>query len=356
MTKTNSAHSVSLLTQLSEAFGVSGFEDDIRGVIAQFVKSLVDEMHVDPLGNLIVTRKGKSDFTLMLDAHMDEVGLIISYIEEKGFLRFAPLGGWDIRILPAQIVKIRTRQKKLITGVIGSVPPHVLKPEDREKPLKIEDLFIDIGAFSAEEVQKMGIRVGDPAVPYYPAERLSENVIGGKAFDDRAGCAVIIQTLQALQKENLNLTLVCNFAIGEETGLRGARAAAYSINPNTALALEGTIGADVPGVVPARQPTALGQGPAITIADNTLVVSRRVVEALEKLSEKLKIPYQYKLPVYGGTDAGAIHTTRGGILAGVLAVPCRYIHSQFSLLRLDDLENTVKLTVGFVRECRELLS
>jgi len=355
MTKTNFTPSVSLLAQLSEAFGVSGFEDDVRDVISKLIKPLVDEARVDPLGNLIVTRKGKSDFTLMLDAHMDEVGLIISYIEEKGFLRFAPLGGWDIRILPAQIVKIRTRAGKLITGVIGSVPPHVLKPEDREKPFKIEDLFIDIGASSAAEVQQMGIRVGDPAVPYYPPERLSENVIGGKALDDRAGCAVVIRALQELHKENLNITLVCNFAIGEETGLRGARAAAYSINPNVALALEGTIGADVPGVIPARQPTALGQGPAITIADNSLVVSRRAVEALEKTAEKLKIPYQYKLPVYGGTDAGAIHTTRGGIVVGVLAVPCRYIHSQFSLLRLDDFEHTVKLTVGFVRECKELV-
>jgi endoglucanase len=348
--------SVQLLEKLSTAFGVSGFEDDVRHVIAQQVKPLVDEVRVDPLGNLIATRTGTSDFTLMLDAHMDEVGLIISYIEEKGFLRFALLGGWDVRILPAQVVKIRTRAGKLITGVIGSVPPHVLKPEDREKPFKLEDLFIDVGAASAEDVQKMGIRIGDPAVPYYPFEQLSDTVVGGKAFDDRAGCAVAIRALQELQKETLDLTLVCNFAIGEETGLRGARAAAYSINPTVALALEGTIGADVPGVAPARQPTTLGKGPAITIADSSLVTSRRVVEALEKVAEQLKISYQYKLPIYGGTDAGAIHTTRGGILSGVLSVPCRYIHSQFSLLRLDDFESTVKLTVGFVRECRGLLS
>ncbi len=353
---TDSSPSVQVLEQLSMAFGVSGFEDDVRDVISRLVKPLVDEMRVDPLGNLIVTRKGSSDFTLMLDAHMDEVGLMISHIEEKGFLRFATLGGWDIRILPAQVVKVRTREGRLITGVIGSIPPHVLKPEDREKPFRLEDLFIDVGASSLEEVQKIGIRIGDPAVPYYPFERLSDQVVGGKAFDDRAGCAVAIRAFQELQRENLNLTLVCNFAIGEETGLRGARAAAYSINPKVALALEGTIGADVPGVAAARQPTALGKGPAITIADNSLVVSRRVVEALEKLAERLKIAYQYKLPVYGGTDAGAIHTARGGILSGVLSVPCRYIHSPWSLLRLDDFENTVRLTTEFIRECRELLS
>lgn len=356
MSKTNLSDSVQLLEKLSTAFGVSGFEDDVCQVISKFVKPLADEIRVDALGNLIATRKGQSDFTLMLDAHMDEVGLIISYIEEKGFLRFATLGGWDIRILPAQVVKVRTRAGKLITGVIGSVPPHVLKPEERDKPFKLEDLFIDVGATSAEEVSKMGLRIGDPAVPYYPFERLSENLLGGKAFDDRAGCAVIIRTLQELQQESLDLTLVCNFAIGEETGLRGARAAAYSVNPNVALALEGTIGADVPGVAPARQPAGLGKGPAITIADSSLVVGRKVVETLEQLAEKLKIAYQYKLPVYGGTDAGAIHTARGGILAGVLSVPCRYIHSQFSLLRLDDFEQTVTLTTEFVRRCRSQLS
>lgn len=353
---TNFSDSVLLLERLSTAFGVSGFEDDVREVIHQLVKSLVDEVRIDALGNLIATRQGKSDFTLMLDAHMDEVGLIISYIEEKGFLRFTTLGGWDVRILPAQVVKVRTRTGKLVTGVIGSLPPHVLKPEEREKPFKLEDLFIDVGASSAEEIQKMGMRIGDPAVPYYPFEQLSDNLLGGKAFDDRAGCAVAIRTLQELQKESLDLTLVCNFAIGEETGLRGARAAAYSIKPNVALALEGTIGADVPGVAPARQPTGLGKGPAITIADSSIIVSRKVVEALESVAEKLNIPYQYKLPVYGGTDAGAIHTTRGGILSGVLSVPCRYIHSQFSLLRLDDFEKTVQLTERFVMECRERLS
>lgn len=356
MSKTNLSDSVPLLEKLSTAFGVSGFEDDVRQVIHPLVQPLVDEIRTDALGNLIATRKGKPDFTLMLDAHMDEVGLIISYIEEQGFLRFATLGGWDTRILPAQVVKVRTRAGKLITGVIGSMPPHVLKPEDREKPFKLEDLFIDVGATSAEEVQKMSIRIGDPAVPYYPFERLSENLLGGKAFDDRAGCAVAIRTLQELQKESLNLTLVCNFAIGEETGLRGARAAAYSVNPDVALALEGTIGADVPGVALSRQPTALGKGPAITIADSSLVVNRKIVAALEAIAEKLKIPYQYKLPVYGGTDAGAIHTARGGILAGVLSVPCRYIHSQFSLLRLDDFEQTVTLTAEFVRHCRNQLS
>jgi endoglucanase len=312
---------IKLMQTLSNAFGVSGFEHEVRAEIEKIVKPLVDEMYVDALGNLIATRKGKSDFTLMLDAHMDEVGLIVSYIEERGFLRFATLGGWDARVLPAQVVQVQTRTGKKLMGVIGSLPPHVLKPEEREKPFKIDDMFIDIGAESAAEACKLGVRIGDPAVPFSPFTPLSENVLGGKAFDDRAGCAVMIRVLEALKNTKLDLRLVCNFAVTEEIGARGARTAAHQIQPNVALALEGTVGADVPGVPPARQPTGMGKGPSITIADNSMIAHRRVVEALEKTAEKNKIAYQYKLPIYGGTD---------------------------------DFEQTVKLTTEFVKTCRVL--
>jgi endoglucanase len=152
------------------------------------------------------------------------------------------------------------------------------------------------------------------------------------------------------------LTLVCNFAVAEELGARGARTAAHQIEPDVALALEGTVGADVPGVAPARQPTGLGQGPAITIADHSLVASRPVVEALEHLAETHGIAYQYKLPIYGSTDAGGIHITGAGVRSGVLSVPCRYIHSPFSLMRLDDFEQTCTLATEFVKHCRALLA
>ncbi len=340
-----------LMQKLSNAFGVVGFEHEVRAEIEKLVKPLVDEVHVDALGNLIATRQGKPDFTLMLDAHMDEVGLIISYIEERGFLRFATLGGWDARVLPAQVVQVQTRSGKKLTGVIGSLPPHVLKPEDRDKPFKLEDMFIDIGAESAAEAKKMGVRIGDPAVPFYPFTSLTDNVLGGKAFDDRAGCAVMIRVLEALKNTKLDLTLACNFAVTEEIG---ARTAAHQIQPDVALALEGTIGADLPGIPPARQPTGLGKGPSITIADNSMIAHRRVIEALEKIAEKHKIDYQYKLPIYGGTDAGSIHTSGAGVMCGVVAVPCRYIHSQFGLMRLDDFEKTIKLTTEFVKACRTM--
>ena len=348
--------SVALLEKLSNAFGVSGFEDEVREIIQKLIKPYVDELHVDALGNLIATRKGRSPHKLMFDAHMDEIGFMVSYIEESGFLRFAPLGSWDVRILPSHAMTIRTRSGTFVKGVIGTPPPHILSEQERERPFKLEELFVDIGARSRSEVEALGIRIGSPAVIAYPFERLNEKTVSGKAFDDRAGCAVLIQTLERLQDASLDLTLVCNFAIGEETGLRGARTAAYQIEPDLALAVEGTVGADTPGVPPPRQPAGLGKGPAITVADRTLTVSGRLVRFLEGLAEEHSIPYQHKLPIYGGTDAGAIQTSKGGVLAGVTSVPCRYIHSPFSLLRLDDFENTIQLVNQFARTAQQLLA
>ncbi len=347
--------SAELLEKLSGAFGVSGFEEEVRELIAKLTRPYVDEMRVDTLGNLIATRAGRSGRVLMLDAHMDEIGLMVSYIEEEGFLRFAPLGGWDVRILPAQALTVRTRSGTLVKGVIGTPPPHILSPKEREQPFKLEELFVDIGVGSRSEAEALGIRIGSPAVIAYPFERLNEQVVMGKAFDDRAGCAVLIKTLERLQGSSLELTLACNFAIGEETGLKGARTAAYQIEPDLALALEGTIGADTPGVPPSRQPTGLGKGPAISVADRTLIVNGRLVRFIEELAEAQGIPYQYKLPPFGGTDAGAIHLSRGGVLAGVISVPCRYIHSPLSLLRLDDFENTVRLVSEFAKEGQRFL-
>ncbi|HLW48456.1 MAG TPA: M20/M25/M40 family metallo-hydrolase [bacterium] len=190
----------------------------------------------------------------------------------------------------------------------------------------------------------------------YPCEQLSDGLVMGKALDDRAGCAVLIKTLEALAGGGggLDGTLVCAFTIGEETGLRGARTAAYQIEPDVALAIEGTIAADLPGVSGPKRVTSLGRGPAITIADRSMVVRPQLVQALERVAETQGIPYQHKRPAYGGTDAGAIHTSGRGVLAGSVSVPCRYIHSPLSLLRVSDFEATVRLATAFVREVPRL--
>lgn len=342
-----------LLESLSNAFGVSGFEDDIRGIIQTLVAPLADAVRMDVLGNLLVTRHGRTERTLMLDAHMDEIGLMVSHVEDEGFLRFVTIGGWDTRILPAHAVTIRTRGGA-VRGVIGSLPPHILSSEDRERPIALEAMFIDVGARSADEVARRGVRLGDPAVLAYPFERLPEGTVLGKALDDRVGCAVMIKVLESLAKETPEMTVVCNFAVGEETGLRGARTAAYQVMPEIALAIEGTVASDVPGVSGPRRLTGAGKGPAITLADRSMIVSPRFVQALERIAEEHRIPYQLKRPLFGGTDAGAIHTSGGGVLAGAVSVPCRYIHAPLSLLRLSDVEETIRLVTAFVQEAPRL--
>lgn len=348
---------IDLLRQLSDAFGVSGFEDEVRELVRSLVSPHVDEVRTDTLGNLFAIRKSSDPAakTLMLDAHMDEIGFIVKWIEKDGFLRFAPIGGWDPRIVPGHRVKIQTRSGELRTGVIGTAPPHILSPEARKASLPIEKMFIDIGATSAEEVQEMGVRIGDPLTIHYPFMSLSDGCVTGKAFDDRAGCAVLIETAERTAGQDLGVNVVFAFVFGEEVGLRGARTAAFQIEPDLAIAVEGTIGADMPDVPDHSQPVRLGCGPAISVADRSIVVTRKVLIAMESIAEAAGIPYQYKLPTYGGTDAGAIHLSRGGVLAGIVSVPCRYIHSPISTLRLADFELTSRFVTELVRKLPQIV-
>lgn len=348
--------SMDILRQLSDCFGVSGFEDEVRDQVNKFISPFVDEVRTDTLGNLFAVRKGKGNFTLMLDAHMDEVGFILKWIEDSGYLRFSPLGGWDPRIIPGHRVEILLRSGEKRYGIIGSAPPHILTEEERKKPIPIESMFIDVGAASCQDALDMGFHIGDPLTIHYPFTELAKGYVTGKAFDDRAGCAVMIETASRLADKDLDIDIVFSFVIGEEVGLRGAHTSAYQIDPDLAIALEGTIGADMPGVPQSGQPVRLGRGPAITVADNSIIVSRKLIQALESIAEEAAIPYQYKLPTYGGTDAGAIHLTKAGILAGVVSVPCRFIHSPTSTLRLNDFENTVRLMTGFIERLPDIIS
>ncbi len=340
-----------LLQRLSDAFGVSGFEDEVRDLIVSLITPLVDEVTVDPLGNVLAVRRSSSPSakTLMLDAHMDEIGFIVKWIENDGFLRFAPIGGWDDRIVPGHRVIIQTRSGRYQTGVIGTAPPHILSPEERKAALPLEKMFIDIGATSADDAKEMGILIGDPLTIHYPFTELRDGTVTGKAFDDRAGCAVLLEAAERTKGKDLGVHVVFAFVFGEEVGLRGARTAAYQIDPDLAIAVEGTIGADMPGVPENSQPVRLGKGPALSVADRSIVVSRKVIAAMETIAEAAGIPYQYKLPTYGGTDAGAIHLTKGGVLAGVVSVPCRYIHSPISTLRREDFEQTCRYMVELMQ-------
>lgn len=345
--------SIELLRELSDAFGVSGFEDEVRELIAERIRPFVDEIRVDPLGNLIATRAGRDERVLMLDAHTDEVGFLVKWIDDDGFLRLSPVGGWDERIIPGHRVVIRTRSGDRRHGVIGVAPPHILSSEERTRPIPMDKLFVDVGASSRDEAHELGIQIGDPLTIHYPFQEITKGYVTGKAFDDRAGCAILIEVAQRMAEEEWPMSVAFSFSFGEELGLRGARTAAFSIDPDLALSVEGTIGANMPGVSPDNQPARVGSGPVVLIADRSIIVSPKVVRALEAAADAEAIHYQYKLPSFGGNDSGAIHLSRGGVLSGTVAVPCRFIHSPISTLRLNDMENTLRLIVAFVRSLPE---
>lgn len=330
-----------LLKELSEASGVSGNEKAVREVVLKHIQGHVDEYRVDALGNLIAIRRPRGQGQarrVMLAAHMDEVGLMIVYIEKSGMLRFRTVGGIDPRILPAKVVRIGAEG---VPGVIGMKAIHMQTPDEHNQIVKVDAMTLDIGASSQEEAGRL-VKVGDYAVFDTRFAPVAANLVKGKAFDDRAGCAVLIKALQA---GPYDCELHAAFTVQEEVGLRGARVAAYSINPDLAFALEGTVCDDLPKKHDVTPVTRLGAGPAITIADRSVITDRALTDLLIKTARECDIPYQFKAPGIGGTDAGAIHTTREGVPAAVVAVPSRYIHGPVALLNLDDYRHTAQLMI-----------
>jgi len=340
---------VSDLEELCNAIGVSGFEDEVRKIILRKAKPLADSVEVDRLGNVIATLEGsKGSPRVLLDAHMDEVGFIVSHIDEQGFLRFEKIGGWDERTLPGQPVAFDTRKGRR-PGIIGMKPPHLQTQDEGKKVLGIDQLFVDIGAASPKEAEELGIAVGSPFTIYHPFVLLRD-IAMGKAFDDRAGCAVLLDVMRRLSEADHEATIIFSFAICEEIGGRGATTAAYATKPDVALAIEGTAAADTPGIPPERCTTRLRQGPAITIADRSLIAHPSVVQRLRDLADGHTIRVQTKKPIYGSTDAGRIALSRSGVPSGVLSVPCRYIHNGISLLCTEDLGSCADLALAFCSE------
>lgn len=325
-----------LLKALSEASGVSGNEGAVRKIVREAIATHVDEMWVDHMGNLIAVKRPRNGFPLkvMLAAHMDEVGLMIVHIGNDGLLKFRAVGGIDPRILLSKVVRVGDAG---VPGVIGVKPIHLLKQEERERVLRMEDLAIDIGATN-ENQAKEAVKLGDYAV-FATAFGQVGSLWKGKAFDDRAGCAVLIELLKATYP----FELYGVFTVQEEIGLRGARVAAYDINPDVAFALEGTIADDLPKDKDTSPTTEVGKGPAITLMDRSFIADQRLVKLLVETAKAHDIPYQFKQPGIGGTDAGSIHLTREGVPSATVAVPCRYIHSPAALMSPQDFQHTATL-------------
>lgn len=338
---------VEVLEKLSNANGVTGREGEVRDLMKKFLKPYVDETREDSLGNIIGVKKGNKDaLTIMLAAHMDEVGLMIKNITKKGFLQFTKIGGIDDRVLFAQKVMVHTDKGPLI-GVMGSKPPHIQKEEERKKVIEADGLFIDIGATDKKEAQKMGVNVGDVASFDTKFARLGKEVVIGKAFDDRVGCAMMVEVIKKMPKVDCNIYAVGT--IQEEVGLRGATIAAFQVAPDVGIALETTIAGDTPGVGEGEAPAKMKKGPVLTVADAGLIAHPKMLKLLIDSAKEHKIPYQLETGIRGATDASKIALTREGVPSGVISVPARYIHSTAALLNLGDVEKAVQLAVAAIK-------
>ena len=326
-----------ILKDLSEAIGVSGDEGDVRAIILDAIRDHVDEVRVDNMGNVLALKRGTGDqgLRVMLAAHMDEVGLMVIGHDNDGLLRFRPVGGLDPRVLPGTPLKVGDER---LPGVIGIKPIHLARDEERKRAPQIKELAVDIGAKDKKEAARLA-PLGTYIAFATPFRDLGPTV-SGKAFDDRAGCAALVELLRG---DPFPFDLHAAFTVQEEVGLRGARVAAYTIEPDCAFVLEGTIADDLPRDKDTSPTTELGHGPAITLMDRTFIADRRLVQLLTSTADELHIPYQFKQPGVGGTDAGSIHLTRAGVPSATVAVPCRYIHSPVSLLSRDDFDNLLTL-------------
>lgn len=336
------------LERLSNLDGVSGNEAPVRAALREIIEQEIQpgrEMTLkgDALGNLLVRQKKVfPDLPrIMLAAHMDEVGLMVTAVEKSGLLRFRPVGGIDSRVLVAKTVRIG---ENAVPGVIGCEAIHLQKPGERQKPYEAEHLYIDIGATGRAEAEKW-VQVGDYVAFDSTCLALGDGCYRGKAFDDRAGCAVLLELLQEKDLPPFDAA----FTAMEEIGARGAAVAAYTLRPEIAVVLETTSASDTPGTEQDFTATILGSGPALSFMDRSFIADRGLLDELVEVAEAGGIPYQYRRFAGAGTDAGAIALSRQGVRTVVVSVPCRYIHAPLSLLKKQDLLDTVALLKRWLR-------
>ncbi|MBD3286220.1 M42 family peptidase [candidate division WOR-3 bacterium] len=334
-----------LLKRLCDAPGVSGYEDEVREIIQKEVGIFADSVYVDHLGNLFMTKGAeKKGPHLMFAAHTDEVGLMVKRVDEGGFIRFMAVGGIDPRALMAKRVRIG---KDKTPGVICAKPVHLDKEEKKLIPIK--DMRIDIGASSRSQAE----RYCEPGAPIVFDTMFESrgDILQAKAFDDRAGCYMMAELI----KEDFNLPVTFVWTVQEEVGLRGGRLAAARVRPDLMMVLEGTGAGDIPPAADVARNPFMGKGPVITILDWSVSANQDITELLTETADKGGIPWQYKRPLIGGTDAGAAVRVKA-LAPVVLAVPCRYIHSPVALAYRKDIINTIRLVKSVKDQLREVLS
>lgn len=344
--------SIDLLKNLLESFGPAGFERETAQIVKNHVTPYADEVTSDKLGTVIFKKRGTQDTPrILLAGHMDEVGFVISGIDDSGFLTFNPLGGWFDQVLLSQRVTVRTKRGDLL-GLVASKPPHLLTPDEQKQIVTKDKMYIDIGTSTKKESEDLGVRIGDPAIPWSPFTLIQNGRLAlGKAFDDRIGAFIAIEAVKKLKEEAVfhPNTVYGAATVQEEVGLRGAQTVAHVVDPDAAIVLEVDISGDVPGIKSYEAPCKVGKGPTILTFDASMIPNQPFKEFMIDVAEKHGIPYQLSQVSKGGTDAGRIHLNRAGCPSIVVGVATRHIHSHAGILSIEDTENAIKLTVEAVR-------
>lgn len=338
---------IRLLQDLTQAPGAPGHEGPVRDLLRRHLAPHA-EVSADGLGSLIARRRGTADEPrVMVAGHLDEVGFMVTRVSDEGFLSFQTLGGWWEQVMLAQRVRIPTRRGD-VEGVVGSKPPHVLPPDERKKPVERKDMFIDVGARDRAEVERLGVRPGDPVVPVCPFTRLGEHRAMAKAFDNRAGCGVLVEVLRLLAAGSHPNALYAVATVQEEVGLRGAQTSAQQIQPQVGIAVDVAVAGDTPHMKPEEASAKLGAGPVLLLYDGSLVPNPALRQLVADTAGAEGIPLQHDLMAGGGTDAGRIQLAGPGVPSVVIGIPARYIHSAASVIDLRDYINAARLVAAVV--------
>ncbi len=340
-----------MLKELTDANGVPGNEREPRDVMKKHIESFSDEIMYDNLGSLIAVKKGNAEGPkIMVAGHLDEIGFMVTRIDDKGFLYFQTVGGWWEQVMLAQRVNVMTRNGNIM-GVIGSKPPHILPAEQRKKSVDKKDMFIDIGASSREEAMEWGVKPGDSVVPICEFTVMNnEKMLMAKAWDNRIGCAIAIEVLRKLKGETHPNTVYGVGTVQEEVGLRGATTATNMIKPDIGFAVDVGIAGDTPGVSDKDAQSKMGKGPQIIMYDASMVGHKGLRDFVTDTADENNIPYQFDSIAGGGTDSGKIHLTANGVPALSITIATRYIHTHAAILHRDDFENAVNLIVEVIKK------
>ena len=337
---------IQLLKSLTESHGIPGYETEIRTLLRDYMAPL-GELSQDKLGSLICHQSGDGP-KVMLAGHMDEIGFMVTHVTEEGFVKFQQLGGWWDQVLLGHRVVIKTRKGDVI-GVIGAKPPHMLPADERNKVVQKKDMYIDIGASSRDEVTAVGINIGDPIVPHSEFVVLAnEKTYLSKAFDNRVGCAVVIDTLRHFQQNPAPNDLYGVQTVMEEVGIRGATTSARAVNPDVAIILESDIAGDVPGIKAEESDVKLGAGPSLLMLDSRMIPNTKLRDLVIDTAESLNIPLQFSVIMGGTTDGAAVHLHGTGVPTIVIGVPARHIHSHGAIIHRSDYDHAVKLVTAVV--------